>query len=293
MVKSMTGFGRGEFSDGKRNVSVEVKAVNHRYGDISVKMAKRYGFVEDKVKKIAKETVKRGKAELYINVENVEESDVDINIDLAIAKNYMEGLGRMKETLGLGGEITISYVASLPDVMKTTSAVLEEEEVLAAIKKGLIAALENLDAMRSDEGKALAEDLIQRGMTIRNILSVINERAPQVAKIYAEKLQNRIKELTAGAVDLPGDRILMETAIFADKAGITEEIVRLESHIEQFEESINADGPVGKKLDFLVQEMNREANTIGAKANDLKITEHMLELKSEIEKIREQIQNIE
>ncbi|MGI6257656.1 MAG: YicC/YloC family endoribonuclease [Anaerovoracaceae bacterium] len=293
MIKSMTGFGRGEHTDGKRNYYVEVKSVNHRYCDITVKMPRRYAFAEDKVKGKAKETIKRGKAEIFIMVDSVTEEDAHVKANTVVAKQYMDGLNQLKDALQLEGEVTVSYVAGLPDVMKMIPDVQDEEEITAAILLALEKALEGYDAMRSMEGRKLAEDLQGRGRWLREQLKVIEKLAPEVGRSYAAKLKERIGELVAGAVEIPQDRILLEAAIFADKTNITEELIRLASHIDQLEANLEANKPVGKKLDFLMQEMNREANTIGSKANDLDITGTMLEIKSEVEKMREQVQNIE
>ena len=295
MIRSMTGFGRGEYSDGKRNVICEIRTVNHRYADISVKMPKRYSFAEEKIKALIKERVRRGKVEVSIIVENLTEGDITIRLNSPVAQQYIENLKELKERYGLTGEIDLKLVSSMPDVLKAIPDVEDEEEVTAVICESVKAAVSRLDEMRTTEGAKLAEDLLMRGELIREIVKKIEKRAPLVAEEYREKLEARIRELVEDKVDIPADRILVEAAVFADKANITEELVRLDSHMIQlkafFTES--GEGTVGKKLDFLVQEMNREANTIGSKANDLEITSLMLETKSEIEKIREQVQNIE
>ena len=294
MIKSMTGFGRGEYSDGKRNVIAEIKTVNHRYADISVKMPKRYSFAEEKIKSLIKEKVKRGKAEVSIIVENLTEEDTTVKLNTLVAGQYVNNLKELKEAYGLTGEIDIKLVATMPDVLKAVPDVENEDEAAAVIFEAVKMAVSNLDAMREVEGAKLADDLLMRGQLIRDIVRKIDARAPMVAREYTLKLQNRIKDLLGDQVDIPEDRILVEAAVFADKANITEELVRLDSHMNQLKTILTASSePVGKKLDFLVQEMNRESNTIGSKANDMEITSLMLETKSEIEKIREQVQNIE
>ncbi|MDY4959592.1 MAG: YicC/YloC family endoribonuclease [Lentihominibacter sp.] len=294
MIKSMTGFGRGEYSDGKRNVIAEIKTVNHRYADISVKMPKRYSFAEEKIKSLIKEKVKRGKAEVSIIVENLTEEDTTVKLNTLVAGQYVNNLKELKEAYGLTGEIDIKLVATMPDVIKAVPDVENEDEAAAVIFEAVKMAVSNLDAMREVEGAKLADDLLMRGQLIRDIVKKIDARAPMVAREYTLKLQNRIKDLLGDQVDIPEDRILVEAAVFADKANITEELVRLDSHMNQLKTILTASSePVGKKLDFLVQEMNRESNTIGSKANDMEITSLMLETKSEIEKIREQVQNIE
>ncbi|MCQ2544980.1 MAG: YicC family protein [Clostridia bacterium] len=294
MIKSMTGFGRGEYSDGKRNVICEIKTVNHRYADISVKMPKRYSFAEEKIKTLIKEQMKRGKADVSIIVENLTEGDITIKLNTPVAQQYIANLNELKDTYELAGDIDLKLVSSMPDVLKAIPDVEDEEKVTEVICNAVKAAAANLDEMRIVEGGKLAEDLLMRGDIIRDIVKKIEVRAPLVAKEYREKLEARIKELVEDKVDIPEDRILIEAAVFADKANITEELVRLDSHMLQLKSFLTeSHGTVGKKLDFLVQEMNREANTIGSKANDLEITSLMLETKSEIEKIREQVQNIE
>ena len=294
MIKSMTGFGRGEYSDGRSEITAEIKTVNHRYSDITVKMPKRYAFAEEKIKAAARKNIKRGKAEVFITVENITEDDMNVKLNSAIAGQYIDNLRNLKDMYGLSGEISVDLIASMPDVMKAVPDVENEEEVAEAMEKAIAAAADSLDEMRIREGEKLAEDLLARGELIRGIVKKIEERAPLVVKDYTEKLYNRIKELTEGAVEVTEDRILMEAAVFADKSNITEELVRLDSHMAQLRDILTGESsPVGKKLDFLVQEMNREANTIGSKSNDLTITSLMLETKSEIEKIREQVQNIE
>ncbi len=294
MIKSMTGFGRGEYSDGKRNVICEIKTVNHRYADISVKMPKRYSFAEEKIKVQIKEKMKRGKADVSIMVENLTEGDLTVRLNAPVARQYIDNLKELKDGYELKGDIDLSLVSSMPDVLKVIPDVEDEEEVMTVISGAVDMAAGKLEEMRAAEGGKLAEDLLMRGELIRAIVKKIEVRAPLVAQEYREKLRIRISELLEGKVDVPEDRILIEAAVFADKASITEELVRLDSHMLQLKTFLTeSDGTVGKKLDFLVQEMNREANTIGSKANDLEITSLMLETKSEIEKIREQIQNIE
>ncbi|MCL1983548.1 MAG: YicC family protein [Clostridiales bacterium] len=294
MVKSMTGFGRGEHSDGKRRVVCEVKAVNHRYADISIRMPRRYSFAEERVKNVVKVIAKRGKVEVSIVVEHITEDDIDIKLNEMAARQYYENLTELKSRFSLAGEVSLELLASLPDVMKMMPDVAGEEEICSALEAGARLAVENLDIMRVAEGEKLAEDILARGKLIKGLVWKIEALAPEVYTMYYGKLKERIKELTENSITVPEDRIAAEAAIYADKSNITEELVRLKSHVGQLEFTIKkSNQPDGKKLDFLAQEMNREANTIGAKANNLDITNMMLEIKSEIEKIREQIQNIE
>ena len=294
MIQSMTGFGRGEYNDGKRSIIVEIKSVNHRYCDISVRMPRRYSFVEDKVKNTVKEKIKRGKVDVSIMVENLTENDVNIKLNTMLAQQYLDNLKALQASFELPGEITLQYVAGLPDVLKAIPDVDDEEEMTRCILTPVREAASNLEAMRSVEGEKLAADLVMRGGIIKDLVDRIEERAAEVPKAYTEKLRERIKELIGNSVTVPEDRILVEAAIFADKCSIAEELTRLNSHMDQMKEIIEKSSqPDGKKLDFLVQEMNREANTIGSKANDIAVTNLMLQVKAEIEKIREQVQNIE
>ena len=294
MIKSMTGFGRGEFSDGKWNVTVEIRTVNHRYCDIAVRMPRRYSFVEDKVRKTIREKISRGKADVSILVENITESDVTIRLNEPVADQYIENLNRLKNEFRLDGAISLSLIAQMPEVLKQIPDVEDEEEMTHCILTPVMQAVENLEEMRAAEGRKLAQDLLMRADLIRELVSRIEVKADDVPREYAKRLRDRIAELLEGSVEIPEDRIMVEAAIFADKCNITEELTRLKSHMDQMKTIITeSSGADGKKLDFLVQEMNREANTIGSKANNLEITSLMLQIKAEIEKIREQVQNIE
>ena len=271
-----------------------MKSVNNRYSDISIKMPRRYSFVQDKVKNAVKETAKRGKVDVSILVENITEDDVSINLNTGLARQYYENLMKLKEEFDLNEEISLKTLAMMPDVLKTQADVEDEEEIEKAILIPVREAALNLEKMRGIEGEKLAEDLLMRGEIIKGLVDKIEARSEEVPKAYTEKLRERITELIGNSAEIPEDRILVEAAIFADKCNITEELIRLNSHLVQLKNIITKSSqPEGKKLDFLVQEMNREANTIGSKANDIEITNVMIEIKAEIEKIREQVQNIE
>lgn len=294
MIKSMTGFGRSEYTDGKRNIIVEIKSVNHRYSDIGLKMPRRYSFAEEKLKNLVKNIARRGKIDISIIVENLTEDDTNIKLNTMVAKQYFNNLKELQNCFEVSGDITLQYLASLPDVMKAIPDLEDEEAIFKSLAIPVEEAAQRLNDMRVIEGEKLAEDIIKRGEIIRGLVKKIEERSPNVTIAYTEKLRERIKELIGNNVTIPEDRILVEAAIFADKCSITEELVRLDSHIIQLNSIITkSNQPDGKKLDFLVQEMNREANTIGSKANDIEITNKVLDIKSEIEKIREQVQNIE
>lgn len=294
MIKSMTGFGRAEYSDGKRNIIVEIKAVNHKYSELYVRIPRRYSFAEEHIKNAVKEYASRGKIDISVVVDNLTDDDVTVKLNTAVVKQYIGCLSQLREEYGLAGDIDLQFVSSLPDVMKTAPDVEDEEEILKGFLVPVREAAAGLDRMRALEGDRLSEDLIMRGRLILNMVDEIEKNAPLVAENYRIKLGERINELLSGKNVVPEERIAAEVALFADKCNITEEIVRLRSHCRQLEEIIEkSTGPCGKKLDFLVQEMNREANTICSKANFLEITNTALDVKSEIDKIREQVQNIE
>lgn len=293
MIKSMTGFGRSECSDGKRNIIVEIKSVNHRYSDISVKMPRRYSFAEDRIKNIVKDIARRGKIEISIIVENLTEDDMTIKLNTRVAKQYYDNLKQLQGDLNLNGDITLQFLSTMPDVLKAVADVEDEEKINLTFEAPVREAVNKLNAMRTIEGEILSRDIISRGGIIRELVAKVKERSPLVTAAYTEKLHERMKGIL-NDIEVPVDRILLEAALFADKCSITEELVRLDSHILQLESIITkSNQPDGKKLDFLVQEMNREANTIGSKANDIEITNIVIDIKSEIEKIREQVQNIE
>ena len=297
MIRSMTGFGRGEYVDDVRKVTVEIKTVNHRYLDIYVKMSRKYSFAEDKIKARIKEGLGRGKAEVSVMVDNFGISDADVRLDKDLAGKYTKALSELgsefcsEEASG----ITLSLLARMPDVIKTTPAEEDEEEILKCLLDATDKAVRDITEMRETEGKKLADDLNARADIVADIRSRIETRAPEIEKEYAAKFKARVEELLDGVYEVHEERIALEAAVFADKANITEELVRLESHIGQLRTFLSGTGnePIGKKMDFLIQEMNREANTIGSKSNDKEITSMMLDLKAEIEKIREQVQNIE
>jgi uncharacterized protein (TIGR00255 family) len=294
MIKSMTGFGRGEHSDGKRTVTAEIRSVNHRYCEISVRLPRRYGFVEEHVKAIAKEEIRRGKADVSFSVENLTEDDMRIQLNLAAAKQYFSNLRELQKHFNVSGGVDLPLLAGMPDVMKQMPDIEDEEEIRVTFAIAFRHALRRFDAMRLTEGGKLSEDIRARAALIAGYADEIDAFAPDIVRAYADKLRERIRELIGNEIELPEERVALEAAIFADKANITEELVRLKSHLSQLEGILSENRSAnGKKLDFLVQEFNREANTIGSKANDLRITKRVLDMKSEIEKIREQVQNIE
>ena len=297
MIRSMTGFGRGEYSDEISKVTVEIRSVNHRYLDIYVKMPRRYSFAEETIKAAIKSRLHRGKVEVNVTVDNIGKSDSDVRLDKELAARYYKALSELKDNFDFGDEshVSLSLLSRMPDVIVTTPAAEDEEAMVKRLIGATEKALDDFCSMREAEGAKLAADLSARADTIQNIRDCIETRAPEIEKEYAAKFKARVEEILGGVYDIPEERIALEAAIFADKANITEELVRLGSHISQLRGFLQADGEeaVGKKIDFLIQEMNREANTIGSKSNDKEITSHMLDLKAEIEKVREQVQNIE
>lgn len=296
MIRSMTGFGRGEYADDVRKITVEIRAVNHRYCDIFVKMPRKYSFAEEKIKAAIKGRLSRGKIEVSVSVDNFAVSDADVRLDKDLAAKYYAALTELSETFEIG-EIagpSLSLLAKMPDVIRTAPAEENEEEMLRCILDATDKAVTDICSMRETEGAKLAADISMRADIISDIRARIEERAPQLEKEYAAKFRARIEELLDGVYEVPEERIALEAAVFADKANITEELVRLDSHVMQLREFLKGrEDSIGKKIDFLIQEMNREANTIGSKSNDKEITSMMLDLKAEIEKIREQVQNIE
>ena len=260
-------------------------------------MPKKYAFAEEKIRRTVKERLKRGKIEVTITVDDFNQSSGDIRVNMATAKQYYSALSQLQDTFSFGtegnGGMSLKLLAEMPDVIKCMPVKEDEDLVTSQIMTAVNMAVDGMMQMRKTEGKKLAEDILKRAEIISNIRAQIVERAPMVKSDYKDKMKARISELLGSDVQIPEERILVEAAVFADKADITEELVRLDSHINQLKEFVEDDSQaIGKKIDFLVQEMNREANTIGSKSNDTKITALMIDLKAEIEKIREQVQNI-
>ena len=297
MIRSMTGFGRGEYVDDVSKVTVEIKSVNHRYLDIFVKMPRRYSFAEEKIKSAIKEKVHRGKVEVNVSVDNITQADADIRLDKSLAAKYYDVLKELEGSFEFGEDshVSLNLLSRMPDVITSTPTEEDEEAVLARLLAATDRAVDDFCTMRETEGAQLAADISARADIIEDITGKIEKRAPQLEKEFAAKFKARVNELLEGVYEVPEERVAVEAAVFADKANITEELVRLGSHIAQLRDFLGTDDAegIGKKIDFLIQEMNREANTIGSKSNDNEITTMMLELKAEIEKIREQVQNIE
>ncbi len=293
MIKSMTGFGRGESSDGVHSFSVEIKTVNHRYNDIIVKMPKYLLFLEEKVKKLIKEYLNRGRVEVYINLEYLADSNIEVNVNIPLALAYKRELENLINQLEIGDDISLTHLLTLPEVIKTERKDVDEDVVWGCLSQALEIALENVVNMRKKEGIELKKDIEIQLRKLESLIDKIEKRAPQVVMEYKEKLKERVSELMDEDADLDEERLNFEVVLFADKSDINEEVVRFKSHIKQFYMSLEQDEAVGRKLDFLIQEMNREVNTIGSKANDLEIINDVMDIKAQLEKIREQVQNIE
>lgn len=291
-VKSMTGYGRGEFIGEDRKFTVEMKSVNHRYNEIGIKLPRSLASLEDRIKKRIMKNVFRGKTDVYINFETFGADDVEVKLNEALAVAYADKLKTLQGILGETDENLLELVAKFPDVISVEKPQKDEEVVWAVLSGALEEAVGKFVAMREREGKALAEDILLKGENIKVLVASVKERSPIVVLEYKEKLNNRLKDLMDG-VDIDPQRIATEVAVFADRGCVDEEITRLESHLVQLSEIIEKGGQVGRKLDFLIQEMNRESNTIASKANDMEIVRATIELKSEIEKMREQVQNLE
>jgi uncharacterized protein (TIGR00255 family) len=292
VIKSMTGYGKGESQYGGGRISVEVRCVNHRYGEVTVKLPRALLQFENDIKKRTAETLSRGKIDVFIQVEG----GISLGVpaaNLPLARGYYKALNSIREALGLQEEVGLALVATQRDVI---SVAAETEAVLEVIPGELVAALEDalrrVDEMRVFEGQSLLNDFVKRRETLRQHIAQVAERAPLVVSEYAARLKERIAQLCSES-SIAEDRLALEVAVLADKCDITEELVRLESHLRQFDETLTRTEPVGRKLDFLLQEINREVNTIGSKANDARIAAVVVELKAELEKIREQVQNIE
>lgn len=292
MIKSMTGFGRCEVSDADRRFTVEMKSVNHRYLDVNLKMPKRLNFFEASIRSVLKEYIQRGKVDLFITCEEVAQENVSIRYNRDTARRYLEYLRQMAEEFGLEDDIRVSVLSRFPEVFSMEEAEIDEEGIWKTLEKALRGAAEGFVESRVREGAHLQADLLAKLEELREHVDFIEARSPQIIAEYRQKLTERVKELLGDAKADEG-RLLTEVTIYADKVCVDEEIVRLKSHIAAMEQALTAGGGIGRKLDFVAQEMNREANTILSKTTDLVISDRGIELKTLIEKVREQIQNIE
>ena len=292
MIRSMTGFGRDRMVLNGREILVEIKSVNHRYNELYVRLPRAYLYLEEPLKKLVQENISRGKTEVNVTITNVSAPDVSIEVNAELAKGYVNALRKANNELGLMDDLSLSRITRFQDIFNVVSVSDNEEEILSDVKTVAASALEKFVSMRECEGVKMKEDVLGRLDSIEKMVGFIEEKSPETVTLYREKLFAKLSEILS-AQNIDEQRILTEAALFAEKIAVDEETVRLRSHIEQFRTLLDTESIVGRKLDFLVQEMNREANTTGSKAQNLEITRTVIDIKSEIEKIREQIQNIE
>ena len=292
MIKSMTGYGRAVETVNGREFTVELRSVNNRYLDCSVRLPRILSFGEDAVKQAVKNAVSRGKVDVFISVRSENGDEVQVNLNKAVLESYLTAMRQMVTEFGVTDDISVSSVSRLPEVFTLEKPQVDEEQLLADMMSVVEKALEGYDAMRKTEGEALDRDLRSRGNTILELVGIVEQGNAQTVIDYRTRLENKLKEVL-GNTAIDESRILTEAAIFADKVAVDEETVRLRSHLQQMNSMLTTGGAVGRKLDFLLQEMNREANTIGSKCTDVRLARIVVDIKAELEKIREQTQNIE
>ena len=292
MVKSMTGYGRAVETVNGREFTVELRSVNNRYLDCNVKLPRSLTFAEEAVKQAVKATISRGKVDVFITVRSEGASDVKISLNTAMVEGYLTAMKQMVTDYNVQDDISVSILSRMPDVFTVEKPEVDEQQLLADLLSVVQQALVNYDAMREAEGKALENDLRSRGNTILELVAQVEAGNGQTVSDYRIRLENKLKEVLSNTA-IDESRILTEAAIFADKVAVDEETVRLRSHLEQMNNMLTAGGAIGRKLDFLLQEMNRESNTIGSKCSDVRLARIVVDIKAELEKIREQTQNIE
>lgn len=292
MIKSMTGYGRGCVKENGRSFTVEIKSVNNRYLDVYIRLQRQISALEDRIRKYVSTRISRGKVDIYISQDKFSEEDIEINLDENVARAYYNSLCTLKEKFKLKDDITLSMLVDIPDVLKIEKKEEDKEEIWKVIHKATDEALNMFVDMRSSEGLKLSKDISERCDFIQEKVVEIEEKCPVVVDEYRERIRERVSEYLK-EIEIDESKLLNEVAFFSDKVNITEEIVRLKSHLVQMKKTLTIEEPVGRKLDFLIQEMNREINTIGSKSSDLFITNLVVDIKSELEKIREQVQNIE
>lgn len=293
MIRSMTGYGRGENVKDGRKFTVEIRSVNHRYNDITIKMPRAMNYIEDIVKKRLTQQISRGKTDVYIFFETLSKDDISISLNEALVDAYIEKLSYIKQKYNLKDDISLSLLMGIDDIITVEKNIIDKDIIIETLMPAVDKALSEFIKLRQTEGMALKKDIIVKLENMTNLVNQIKIRSPKVVIEYRDKLQTRLNELLTLNNQIDELRLITEVTIFADRCSVDEEITRLLSHINQVKSILDEQEAVGRKLDFLVQEMNREANTIGSKSNDIEITQITVDLKSEIEKIREQIQNIE
>ena len=292
MINSMTGFGRAQQTVLGMTVTVELKSVNHRYFEFSARVPRNYGFLEEKLKSFFASSVSRGKAECYVSVEDPEDDTVEVAVNTALARGYIDAVNALAALAGTNEQATAAMLSRFPDVLSVHKAEPDEARVWEAVQSTAALALAQFLSMRKTEGEKLRDDILSRAACIEELVGFVESRSPKTVREYNEKLRRRMEELLHDA-NVDEQRLLTEAAIFADKVAVDEETVRLRSHLSQLRRFLDADEPIGRKLDFLVQEINREANTIGSKAQDVEIAKTVIDIKAQVEKIREQVQNTE
>ncbi len=293
MICSMTGFGKSIIENQQLKLNLEIKTVNHRYLDFIIRLPKKFSAYEELIKKQIKGHIERGRVEVYLSIEEATSSDFSVKPNYAVLDEYFRAFNDIKEHYDLSDKVTLSILSRYPEALTIEAKVMDEEETLILLSKCVEEAVANLLKMREVEGQALYEDILNRARIVTTLLGHIEALSPQILESHKNKMTERIKDLLGDKGSFDENRIMLEIAIFADRTNITEEIVRLRSHIEQLRTIFKDKDSKGRKLDFLLQEMNREVNTIGSKSPDVDISNYVVELKSEMEKIREQIQNIE
>lgn len=292
IVKSMTGYGKGVYEDGQIKLTVELKVVNHRFLDIGIKAPKQFNFAEDALRKTIKNGLVRGHVDVYVNYEDNREIKSEVSADYALAEQYYNLSKGVAERIGLANNVGVYELLKMPDVVSVKVADMDEEELLKALTAACGQAIENLDKMRIKEGEAMKADVLAKTQEVEKLVSEIAKLAPGMTAVHREKVRERVQEYLAG-VAIDEEKFINEMAFYADKVAVDEELTRLKSHISHLRAIVEKGGAIGKQLDFVVQEMNREANTTGSKCCDINVANLVVALKSEIEKIREQIQNIE
>lgn len=292
MIKSMTGFGRHELVTKEYKITVEMKAVNHRYLDLSIKMPRKFNFLENDIRNLLKTYIQRGKIDVFINYEDYKQGTACLKYNEGLAAEYMQAFARMQEQFGISNEVNTTTLARFPEVLTMEQTTQDEESLWHQLSEAVEAAADNFVAARQTEGQKLREDLLEKLKNMEQSITFIEQYSPNVVLQYRKRLEDKVKELLeTSAID--ENRIVAEVTIYADKICVDEETVRLKSHIDSTRKELMAGANIGRKLDFIAQEMNREANTILSKTNDLEVSDHAIALKTEIEKVREQIQNIE
>ncbi len=292
LIKSMTGYGRAVETVNGREFTVELRSVNNRYLDCTVKLPRSVSFAEEAVKQAVKQAVSRGKVDVFISIKSEGAEDTTVSLNRAVLQGYLEAMRQMVTDFGVKDDISVSTVSRLPEVFSVEKPEVDEEQLLSDLMGVLGKALAGYNAMRQTEGAALDADLRSRGQTILELVAQVEQGNAQTVSDYRIRLENKLREVLA-STNIDESRILTEAAIFADKVAVDEETVRLRSHLDQMNTMLTGGGAVGRKLDFLLQEMNREANTIGSKCTDVRLARIVVEIKAELEKIREQTQNIE